>query len=114
MTRMVKFIRHKCVKTSFVSDAPRPEMHTPYNSSVMYGTNAMLVLQSDGNPTPSFTWFHDGKALPKTVAGIAETNIGFVNITKVGYDDYGNYIVVLNNSVGSYQAVYTLIPHGTA
>lgn len=91
---------------------PRPKEHTEYNVRVLYGANAVLVLESDANPPPSFTWFHEGKLLPRTVAGTSGPNTGFVNINKVGFDDYGNYTAVLNNSVGSYQAVYTLIPYG--
>ena len=82
--------------------------------SAIYGQSAILVLVYEGNPSPSLTWYHEGQELPANFTGTVENKAGYVNLTNVDYGDYGNYTAVLNNSVGSCQAVYTVIPHGIA
>ena len=114
----IRLTRSNCLCSTnipgYVSDSPRPKDHTAYNVSARYGSQALLILVSVGNPPPRYTWFHQGQLLPDTIARTARPNIGYVNVTDVDFDDYGNYTVILNNSVGSYQAVYTLIPRGKA
>ena len=80
--------------------------------SAIYGQSALLFLEYEGNPSPSLTWYHDGQELPVNITGTAGNKAGYVNLTNIDFGDYGNYTAVLNNSVGSYQAVYTVIPKG--
>src|SRR5678815_2149023 len=58
------------------------------------GSPASFSVTANGNPTPTYLWYHDNVLIPGA-------NSSTYNISTVSAGDAGNYVVIASNSVGT-------------
>ena len=98
---------------TYESDAPEPDpkpgIAIKHKVQTRPGYTAALMMISLGNPHPTFTWTHNGAMVAhKEYYG----GFSMVTIHGVKIKDFGNYTLMVNNSVGTYVAHYVIEPYG--
>ena len=64
-------------------------------------------------PLSNYTWSHSGVVLPTTMhKDYSSLGMSILNISNVKIEDFGNYTLAMMNSIGTYVAVYHLLPGG--
>ena len=87
-----------------VTVCTKPKVDKIADVAVNIGENARIQCQYSGQPTPTITWFKDGKAIPtddKRIVITQETpTLSVVTISNTTMDDKGVYSVKLTNIAG--------------
>lgn len=82
-----------------------------YSIYAMLGQSTFLFMQNYGNPSPNYTWSHNGKILPAD----RHLDLGYASkleISNVQIEDYGTYYLDMKNAYGSFRSRYELKPLG--
>lgn len=99
---------------SLLPGAPKPSQSFPdmrYHLESGLDQAAQFEMDNVGYPYPNYTWSFSEKVLPQEM----HQDIGWLSvlkIPKVKIEDFGNYTLTMTNSIGSYIAVYDLLPAG--
>ena len=82
------------------------------------GQSETFEMYNLAYPPSNYSWSHNGTVLPATmhkdymVGNSSLNGVSILNISDVSIQDFGNYTLTMMNSVGTYVAVYNLLPRG--
>lgn len=93
-------------------DREPPEILEPLKPyAVREGETVVLSTQIVGNPSPSISWFKDGKPLRGTPK--KDGNLNSLTVIQPKISDSGEYSVVATNELGTAETKATLTVEGT-
>ena len=100
-----------------VSVCTKPKIDKLADVAVNIGEPARIQCQYSGSPTPTITWYKDGKPIPKTDQRFVITQetptLSVLTINNSNMDDKGVYSVKLTNTAGEVEGKANLVVKGT-
>jgi hypothetical protein len=97
---------------SKVTVCTKPKVDKLADLAVNIGENARIQCQYSGNPTPTITWYKDGKAIPSNDQRFTITQetstLSVLTINNTSMDDKGVYSVKLTNIAGDVEGKASL------
>ncbi|XP_060580269.1 hemicentin-1-like [Ruditapes philippinarum] len=96
---------------SFMTEGvPEPDPNVPVNNTnaPRLGQNTLFKVYAIGNPLPKFAWWHNNSPVKHT----DHDNFTELEIKNVTEDDYGNYILNMQNTIGSKNYTFTIKADG--
>lgn len=96
----------------FNAGSPKPDPHYPIQNKTTprLGDVVEFTVHCVGNPVPSFTWLHNGKHLRSTDNNI--TCGSTLTVDKIVADDFGAYLLEMENHYGEFNVSFDMIPEG--
>ncbi len=96
-----------------VTVCTKPKVDKLADVSVNIGETARIQCQYSGNPTPTITWYKDGKPISNTDQRLVITQetptLSVLTITNPNMDDKGVYSVKLTNIAGDVEGKANLV-----
>ncbi len=96
-----------------VTVCTKPKVDKLTDVSVNIGEHARIQCQYSGNPTPTITWYKDGKPIPNNDQRFVITQetptLSVLTINNTNMDDKGVYSVKLTNIAGDVEGKANLI-----
>jgi hemicentin len=103
-TVMAENIVDKIQVDTKIAVCTKPKVEKIADATVNIGDNARLQCQYSGQPSPTITWFKDGKPIEtddQRISIISETStLSVLTITSTTMDDKGVYSVKVSNNAG--------------
>ena len=91
----------------------KPKIDKLADVSVNIGDTARIQCQYSGNPTPTITWYKDGKPIPNNDQRFVITQetptLSVLTINNTNMDDKGVYSVKLTNIAGDVEGKANLV-----
>jgi hypothetical protein len=95
-----------------VTVCTKPKVDKLADLAVNIGENARIQCQYSGNPTPTITWYKDGKPIPSNDQRFTITQetstLSVLTINNTSMDDKGVYSVKLTNIAGDVEGKASL------
>ena len=96
-----------------VSVCTKPKVEKFADVAVNIGESARIQCQYSGQPTPTITWYKDGKAIPAGDARFVITQetptLSVLTVNATSMDDKGVYSVKLTNMAGEVEGKANLV-----
>jgi hypothetical protein len=86
--------------TTLTVGAPPTIVNQPINESPAVGGNVTFVVSATGSPAPTYQWYMDGQPVEDN-GRISGNDTNQLTINPVQTSDFGNYSVVVSNSLGN-------------
>ncbi|XP_053408186.1 hemicentin-1-like [Mercenaria mercenaria] len=85
-----------------------PDKVTTFDTMPRLGETAVLEMHAAGYPQPNFTWSHNGSLIQHVDDGYSSK----VTIENTDVNDFGTYLLDMENSVGKSRYIFQIIPSG--